>query len=78
MGATAAFEYTLPKDMDSSTGFLKLFVTNRHIDLRWIEQQVSFASTLMNPRLPPPTRTREPELSEATWDAVTVPLTMMK
>jgi hypothetical protein len=82
IGGEPAFEFTLPKDLpkgvNSSTGFLKLFVANRYIDLEWIEQNLSpFDSTFMGSRSPV-LKTEVLPTDEPTWDALTVTLTMVK
>ena len=46
MGSDRAFEFTLPPGELSSSGFFKVFVTDKHIDLEWIRQEAtSFEGT---------------------------------
>jgi hypothetical protein len=41
MGGERAFELTLKKDQKESSGFLKLFVARKFVDLKWIKQSMS-------------------------------------
>jgi hypothetical protein len=41
MGGERAFEFTLKKDQKESSGFLKLFVAEKFVDLKWIKQSMS-------------------------------------
>ncbi|KAJ7202965.1 hypothetical protein B0H12DRAFT_1243902 [Mycena haematopus] len=74
MGSDRAFEFVLSPGELSSSGFLKLFVTNEYIDLGWIGQKSPFEE-----RFDGRGRLR---LShdlwdlDSTWDAVTVALTV--
>jgi hypothetical protein len=41
MGGERAFEFKLKKDQKESSGFLKLFVARKFVDLKWIKQSMS-------------------------------------
>ncbi|KAK7024881.1 Metacaspase-7 [Favolaschia claudopus] len=75
MGGERAFEFTMEDGQVTSSGFIKLFVTREYVDLRWIKQttepfKADFKGT---GRLKARTETFN---KLATWDALTVVLTM--
>ncbi|KAJ7289161.1 caspase domain-containing protein [Mycena rebaudengoi] len=75
MGGDRAFQFALPPNVTSSSGFLKLFVSTEHLNLGWIKQdkspfEPSFVGTGRLDAMPKP-------LAQASkWDAVRVVLTM--
>ncbi|KAF8172852.1 hypothetical protein K438DRAFT_176957 [Mycena galopus ATCC 62051] len=75
MGHENAFEFMLEPDQKSSSGFVKLFVTREFVDLSWINQRIS-------PFDPKFVRSGRPDTQAgpfdkmATWDALTVTLTI--
>ncbi|KAJ7509677.1 caspase domain-containing protein [Mycena galericulata] len=76
MGGERAFEFSLPPgEMESDSGFLKLFVATEHLTLDWIQQTISpFDERYEGTgRLD---RKGEPMVHVPTWDALTVVLTM--
>ncbi|KAF8217083.1 caspase domain-containing protein [Mycena galopus ATCC 62051] len=75
MGREHAFEFMLEPGQKSSSGFVKLFVTREFVDLGWINQRIPpFDSKFVgNGR----SRAQEEPFDKmATWDALTVTLTM--
>jgi len=75
MGGEEPFEFKLPDQKTSSSGFLKLFVSTQYLNIEWIEQKLS-------PFDPNFGRTgrldggRKRVRSVAKWDTLTVKLTM--
>ncbi|KAJ6589856.1 hypothetical protein DFH09DRAFT_217728 [Mycena vulgaris] len=68
------FEFTLPEDESSSSGFLKLLVSTEYLDVELIQQQMSpfdsrFEGTVRLGMI-------QEKLSQAKWDALVVVLTM--
>ncbi|KAJ7904792.1 caspase domain-containing protein [Mycena leptocephala] len=86
MGGERAFEFTLKKDQKESSGFLKLFVARKFVDLKWIKQSMSpFDAEFVGvgQRLSPfdavvgvARREMTRQLNDSPWDALTVLLTM--
>ncbi|KAF8211806.1 caspase domain-containing protein [Mycena galopus ATCC 62051] len=76
MGSDRAFDFTLSPGELSSSGFLKLFVTNECIDLGWIQQEMSpFEKDFEGAgRFRPLTESLD--LMSTRWDAVTVEFTI--
>jgi hypothetical protein len=76
MGGERAFEFTLTEGQEESSGFLKLFVTREFVDLEWIKQRMSPFHTdfVGTGRL----ETKHERLNYATWDALTVTLTLTR
>ena len=73
MGSDPAFDFTLSSGELSSSGFLKLFVTRKYIDLGWMQQELS----PFNQRFVGTGRLRmsdEPWSMSTIWDALTVTL----
>ncbi|KAJ7126739.1 caspase domain-containing protein [Mycena epipterygia] len=75
MGGERAFEFTLSPGETESSGFLKLFVSTKYLNLGWNQQQISpFDPAFQNPdRFNGP---REAKVEAPRWDALTVILTM--
>ncbi|KAJ7648575.1 hypothetical protein DFH06DRAFT_570833 [Mycena polygramma] len=77
MGGETAFEFELPLGQQSSSGFLKLFVTRDHVDFDWVEQLVSPFS----PKYEGVGRLgmKKEKLGKvSTWDGLVVPLTVTR
>ncbi|KAJ6550824.1 caspase domain-containing protein [Mycena vulgaris] len=77
MGAESAFTFALLEDEDSSSGFLKLYVSTHFIDLSWIQQKKS----PFDPEFKGTGRLegiREVFEDTEAWDAIRVLLTMTK
>jgi hypothetical protein len=73
MGSEPAFEFTLSRGEESSSGLLKVFVTSVYVDLGWIQQKVSpFDPAFAGSKRP----LRVPDALGPTWDALTVVLRM--
>ncbi|KAJ7289261.1 caspase domain-containing protein [Mycena rebaudengoi] len=75
MGGDRAFQFRLPKNATSSSGFLKLFVSTEHLDLGWIKQE----KTPFDPTFEGTGRLSmhlEPFVDKPKWDALRVVLTM--
>jgi hypothetical protein len=75
MGSERALKFSLSPDAKSSSGFLKLFVASKYIDLQWIVQKLSPFDPLFRD-----TRTAiiSREQLPPTGDALTVTLTMRR
>ncbi|KAF7354161.1 Protein TIC 214 [Mycena venus] len=74
MGGENAFTFKLPEGETSSSGFLKLFVSTKFLDLRWLRQTTPFDLQFdVTARLDGDRETFE-EL--VTWHALTVIITM--
>ena len=76
MGGERAFEYTLEDGQVSSSGFLKLFVTREFVDLDWIKQTIEPFDLKFKGTGRKLVMTKENFNKMATWDALTVMLTM--
>ncbi|KAF7356227.1 hypothetical protein MVEN_00954100 [Mycena venus] len=76
MGSDPAFDFTLRPGELSSSGFFKLFVTRKYIDLAWMQQELS----PFDPRFEGTGRLRMSgeslDLMSMKWGALTVPLTI--
>ncbi|KAF7366565.1 Metacaspase-7 [Mycena sanguinolenta] len=75
MGGQQALNFTLPKGVEKSSTFFKLFVTTKAIDIDWIQQTVSPFKPGFQGR---PRFGVGFEVLEETWDAITVTLTMSR
>ncbi|KAF7336534.1 Protein TIC 214 [Mycena sanguinolenta] len=74
MRTESAFEFNIPSGFSSSSGFLKLFVATKAMNIEWIEQRVSpFDSNFKDTG-----RKMVREVVMERWDAVKVMLTMVE
>ncbi|KAJ7097244.1 caspase domain-containing protein [Mycena belliarum] len=75
MGSEAAYRFSLPQGQHASSGFLKVFVSSKYLDLDWIQQRRSpFHPDFRGTQRLEMIKERLPEMPK--WDAFCVALTM--
>jgi hypothetical protein len=73
MGGQRALDFTLPRGVEKSSTFLKLFVATKANDIDWIQQEISPFNTGFQGR---PRLSMGRGVFQDTWDALTVTATM--
>ncbi|KAF7356229.1 putative WD repeat-containing protein C2E1P5.05 [Mycena venus] len=76
MGSDPAFDFTLPPGELSSSGFFKLFVTRKYINLAWMQQQLSPFDPRFEGTGRPRMSRKSLDLMSMKWGTLTVPLTI--